>query len=680
MVPLLRIANEMTPLKRHFFLPILILLCGTVSAQYITTDETRTPLQLIENVLINSGCASVTNVSVSGGNFGSGEKSWGYFNANGSGFAFSDGIVLSTGKIINAQGPNAFISDDTASGWGGDADLNQALNINNSINATVLEFDFIPLGNEISFDYIFASEEYHGTATCTYSDGFAFLLKEVGSATYQNLALIPNTSIPVKVTSVHPAIPGGCPAQNEQYFDAFNGTEYPTNFNGQTVVLTARSAVVPGHQYHIKLVIADEGNYRYDSAIFLKGSSFSFGVELGDDRTFANQNAVCPNENVTLNGTSAGALSYQWYFEGNPIPGQTGPTLDFTPPYNSTQNGGYSLFTTYSPTCTTTADIVLEFAPQLTIGQASYTYCDADLNQDGMTTVTLSDIVPTLFTNLPPSYQVGFYNSPTSSTQLPNSFTNTTAFQQTVYAKIQNSNCYTAFPVTLIVNAFTSPIADVNIGICNNQPTTLTADSGYSSYLWNTGATTQSIQIATAGTYTVVIENADGCTKTKTFTVVSSEAAHIDNIIIHDFNDRNSVEIVASGNGDYEYSIDGSVYQTSPVFHNLDGLQYTAYVKDRNECGIVSQVFYLVQVPKFFTPNGDGINETWYIKNLTLRGLSQSVTTIFDRYGKIITQFSGTDFGWDGTYNGRLLPADDYWFTISLGATILAKGHFALKR
>ncbi|HNP33447.1 MAG TPA: choice-of-anchor L domain-containing protein, partial [Flavobacterium sp.] len=326
---------------------LLVLMYGIASAQYITTDETHTPLQLIENVLINSGCASVSNVSVSGGNFTTGEKSWGYFNANGSAFTFADGVILSTGKIVDAQGPNSFISDDgNGIGWNGDTDLNDALGISNSLNATSLEFDFIPLGNKISFDYIFASEEYHDNATCTYSDGFAFLLKEVGSPTYQNLALIPNTNIPVKVTSVHPDIPGACGAQNEQYFDAFNGTEYPTNFNGQTKVLTAKSAVIPGHQYHIKLVIADEGNYRYDSAIFLKGSSFSFGVDLGADRTFANNNAVCPNESLTLNGTSPGAVSYQWNFNGNPILGQTAATLNFNPPYTNAQNGNYSLTTT----------------------------------------------------------------------------------------------------------------------------------------------------------------------------------------------------------------------------------------------------------------------------------------------------------------------------------------------
>ena len=225
--------------KKYFL--VLVLIYSTASAQYITTDETYTPLQLIENVLINSGCASVSNVAISGGNFTTGENSWGYFSANGSSFPFSEGIILSTGKITNAKGPNDFVSDDGGNmEWTGDTDLNTTLNISNSLNATVLEFDFVPLGNQISFDYIFSSEEYHGNATCTYSDGFAFLLREVGNPTYQNLALIPNTTIPVKVTSVHPDIPGACGAQNEQYFDAFNGSNHPTNFNGQTKVLTAR--------------------------------------------------------------------------------------------------------------------------------------------------------------------------------------------------------------------------------------------------------------------------------------------------------------------------------------------------------------------------------------------------------------------------------------------------------
>ena len=92
-------------------------------------------------------------------------------------------------------------------------------------------------------------------------------IKEATSSTYENLAVIPNTAIPVKVNTVR----GNgtiCPAANAAYFDAFNNGSYPTTFDGQTKALTAQATVTPNVLYHIKLVIADEGNYRYDSGIF----------------------------------------------------------------------------------------------------------------------------------------------------------------------------------------------------------------------------------------------------------------------------------------------------------------------------------------------------------------------------------------------------------------------------
>ncbi|TXI67339.1 MAG: hypothetical protein E6Q46_03320 [Flavobacterium sp.] len=131
------------------------------NAQNISVDESYTPQDLVEDILINSPCANVFNVSVSGGNFATGEKSLGYFDATGTTFPFENGIILSTGKINNAPGPNSYLSDDGGGmGWNGDTDLNDALGLSNTFNATVLEFDFIPLGNRISFDYIFSSEQY----------------------------------------------------------------------------------------------------------------------------------------------------------------------------------------------------------------------------------------------------------------------------------------------------------------------------------------------------------------------------------------------------------------------------------------------------------------------------------------------------------------------------------------
>ena len=105
-------------------------------SQNITVNQTYTAQQLIENILVNSGCITVSNFSASGGNFGTSEFSYGYFNANGSIFPFQEGIVLSTGKLNSAVGPNTNFSDSgIGMGWNGDPDLNTALSLTNTFNA-----------------------------------------------------------------------------------------------------------------------------------------------------------------------------------------------------------------------------------------------------------------------------------------------------------------------------------------------------------------------------------------------------------------------------------------------------------------------------------------------------------------------------------------------------------------
>jgi gliding motility-associated-like protein len=131
----------------------------------------------------------------------------------------------------------------------------------------------------------------------------------------------------------------------------------------------------------------------------------------------------------------------------------------------------------------------------------------------------------------------------------------------------------------------------------------------------------------------------------------------------------------------YEYSIDGIHFQDSLVFTNLSGLVYTAYVRDKNGCGTVEQEFYLIQIPQYFTPNGDGYNDYWNIKDGNpFAQNAASVIYIYDRFGKLLKQISAVGLGWDGIFNGKLMPADDYWFTIQLPDRRINKGHFTLKR
>lgn len=650
------------------------------NAQYITVDESYTPQDLVEDILINSPCANVFNVSVSGGNFASGEKSYGFFDATGTGFPFENGIILSTGKINNSPGPNSYLSDDGGSmGWNGDPDLNQALGLSNSFNATILEFDFIPLGNHISFDYIFSSEQYLSSPTsgqCNFTDGFAFLLKEASATTYDNLAVIPGTNIPVKVNTVRG--PGTiCPPANATYFDAFNDDNHPTNYNGQTVVLTAQADVIPGQTYHIKLVIADEGNYRYDSAIFLGGGSFNFGIDIGDDRLIADGNPLCPSETLVVDATQTGATGYQWFQNDIALIGETNST------YTVISEGEYSVKINYGTLCQTTGNITIEYATDLIVNEDTFYLCDADDNQDGIMTFDLSTITPDLFTNLPSSYTVSFFESTSSTIALPTIYTNTTAYNQPVFARIMNiQGCYSDYPVNLVIKTFNEIVTDEEVGLCETSSIILNAGSGFSSYTWNTTPveTTQSITVDTPGTYIVTLTNSNNCSKTKTFTVTTSGIATINDVIINDFSDNNTIIVDYSGLGVYEFSLDGTNYQSSAIFNNLNEGEYTVFVRDTKGCGEVSKTFYILDYPKFFTPNGDGTNDFWRIKNLNKRNLQNSTIDIFDRYGKLVFQINPRNQVWDGNFNGYALPSSDYWFVIQLTDGKIVKGHFTLKR
>jgi len=357
----------------------------------ITVNDTFSAEDLVLTKLINSPCANVENFASSGGTFANSiNKSYGYFEVGSSNFPFQNGVVLTSSRAIRAVGPNNSELSEGNLTWRGDFDLETALGTSNTMNATVLEFDFIPVSAVFSFNYIFASEEYTLAYPCFYSDGFAFLLKPVaGNEPYQNLAIIPNTTIPVSSTSIRPLILGasGCPANNLAYFNGYNSSASATNFNGQTVVMTAKATVIPGVKYHIKLVVADQDDFRMDSAIFIEGGSFKINVDLGPNRTLQDKNPVCANENIVLNATVAGTNSYQWFRNNILLPLATQPT------YNATQNGTYKVqITAVGLPCVTESSIRLQFATPFSIADKTIKQCDTDL--DLITTVNLRQVEP----------------------------------------------------------------------------------------------------------------------------------------------------------------------------------------------------------------------------------------------------------------------------------------------
>jgi gliding motility-associated-like protein len=170
------------------------------------------------------------------------------------------------------------------------------------------------------------------------------------------------------------------------------------------------------------------------------------------------------------------------------------------------------------------------------------------------------------------------------------------------------------------------------------------------------------------------------CEKTESFQVLPSNKASFEEILIEDFRDINNVEIQVSGEGDYEYSLDGESYQQDESFIDIAPGFYTVYVRDRNGCGISTREISVLGYPKFFTPNGDGINDLWRITGADEQFQSDAFITIFDRYGKLLARISPLDEGWSGRYDANPLPASDYWFRVRLSDGREITGHFALKR
>ena len=277
-------------------------------------------------------------------------------------------------------------------------------------------------------------------------------------------------------------------------------------------------------------------------------------------------------------------------------------------------------------------------------------------------------------------YYISAIDAVNQNNALANNFTNTTANSQILYARIINgADCYRIIPVTLQIIAFNpANFGNETVFLCENTTETLAVPLGFSSYLWNTGSMSTSISTSISGNYAVTVTNSYGCEATKVFNVIDSGAPTITSVEVNDFmGSNNSVTIKFTGIGVYEFSIDGVTFQDSAIFNNVNIGEYTVIVRDKNLCGPqATQEIKVLDYPKYFTPNNDGFNDTWFIKNLS----SNASIVILDRFGKLIYSFKGVSSGWNGTYLTTQLLSDDYWFVLTLETGKIIKGHFSLKR
>ncbi|MBJ7879360.1 T9SS type B sorting domain-containing protein [Gelidibacter salicanalis] len=344
--------------------------------------------------------------------------------------------------------------------------------------------------------------------------------------------------------------------------------------------------------------------------------------------------------------------------------------------------------------CYSIAELRLEVSTTAAY-DAQLNHCDDDGQEDGYYAFTLTDADVDVLNGLPNGLELFYYETYTDAlletNPLPSLFKNTTAFSQIIYARVENSNaCYGISEVTL--NVWELPnveIASEEIYCLNSFPETITlyADAMGTpveiyNYSWSTGETTSEISVNASGIYTVRITNGNGCFKDRTIHVLPSNSATITDIIITDASQNNTVTVIVTGEGSYEYALNtpqGS-YQTDTTFENVAPGFYTVYIKDTNGCGITSRQISVVGFPKYFTPNNDGINDYWQVTGISAQFQSKTTIYIFNRMGKLLKQLNPLSSGWDGTYIGQPLAPDDYWYSIRLQDGRTYKGHFTLKR
>ena len=464
----------------------------------------------VENVLVRSHCANVSNFQMNSGPTGppiSNPVSFGvgYFNRKNSDFPITDGIVLTSGNVLLTSGPNDPGVNSNSNNWTGDNDLSSSalqppVGATNAelYNPVYLKFDFVPSAPELSFNFIFAADEYSVVSSyeCTYSDVFAFILTDLtAGGPAKNLAVLPGVlpPTPVKVTAIHRLV-SGCAAINPQFFGKHNfDTGTPENVavrnraaidvNGQTKLLQAKGTVIPGHTYSIKLVIANKSDGALNSSVFIEGGSFKFDSKITGDGPYATEDNFGPGHQVCHDevrriqmGTSALAgATYSWKKNGVTIPGET----NFY--YDATESAIYTATITFGSGCKISDDIeVLFFSAMPTKDPHDVPICD-DTAPYNFNIDQTADI---LNGYAPADYDILYYenlqdakdwavNDIATTGSLTNYVVNNTAdLPKTVYVRIMDNagSCVSIKPIVLRATSSAGTISYPTGTYCINGP------------------------------------------------------------------------------------------------------------------------------------------------------------------------------------------------------------------
>lgn len=419
----------------------------------LMVDQNYTAQELVEDIFIGGSCFDVQNIIPIGPDAGRG-----YFTGASALFGFDDGVILATGTATNCEGPNTGEGVGNAIGGGSDADL-QSLASFSTFDAVGLEFDFTPTVDQISFEFVFGSEEYCEWVNTQYNDVFGFFISGPGiNGVYSNnainLATVPNNGSPISIKSINTIANSGFFNPNANSCGGFTNPN-DIEYDGYTITMVAVADVIPCETYHIKLVIADGSDAILDSGVFLKANSFNAGGTAGVE--------LAPP-------ISSGGIFYEDCDEG---------FLIFSRETNIDLELPLDIFFTISPFSTATAG-------------ADYT-----------------PLVPPL--TIPPFQD---------TIMIPLNIINDgiTEGQETIILRMENSCSCLNDSVVIVINDVPELIAEVeDVTVCGDDPASLsvTAMGGVGmeyEYMWQDGQTGTSVTLDNpqAGPYSVTVTDECG--------------------------------------------------------------------------------------------------------------------------------------------------------------------------
>ncbi len=603
-----------------------------IFAQLNVDITTYTPSQLVQQKLIN-GCLTASNVVFHGD-----ANQIGYFSATGTAATAlnfpvnNSGVILSSGNVLDAVGPNATGSTSTMTTTNYVDPQLDALVPGYGINdCSVLEFDFVPASDTVEFRFIFASEEYPEFVNSSFNDAFGFFVTgpnpSGGNYTNQNIALIPGTTLPVTIDNVNngTSTPTTGPCQNCAYYVDNSTGNYNFEYDGYTTPLVARVIVTPCQTYHIKLAVGDAGDQSFDSAVLLEEGSFSSGTSVimnnftaGGNQTnqvyegCSNYYQFCRLDTTNLAGTSDLPINLS-------ISGTATNGVDFTNfPANLVIPAGQACVTVnYDGIADGISDPNEYFVLELLSGcpcNPTPTYdtinvIDIPTIQGGITqndtiicgTGGSGTITYNAWTNLPQGISNFAWSTGDTTQDITiNSPTTDTTYYLTI-TDVCSQSIVDSVTIQLSDLVFTTNISNIS---CNGQTDgqiIVTPTNGIAPYniTWNTGQTNDTLSNLPAGTYSVTIIDAYGCPGDSVMTIVEppplSLVLSTTDLTCFENNSGTASVSVSGGTTPYSYLwSDGTTSQTAT---NLAAQIYTVTVTDAGNCSVDTNVS-LNQPPK----------------------------------------------------------------------------------